>query len=86
MWKEDEYTRYGKWMDGWETRRKRKSGNDYVIIALAAETQISHICIDTCFFTGNFPPKFSLRGAKVSSGSLNITFDDILNFIILIGI
>lgn len=68
MWRENEYTNLGKWMDGWETRRKRKIGNDYVIIALVAETQISHVCVDTCFFTGNFPPKFSIRGDKLSTG------------------
>ncbi|XP_032675242.1 probable allantoicase [Odontomachus brunneus] len=67
VWKEGEYTSFGKWMDGWETRRKRKAGNDYVIIALAAETQVSHVCVDTCFFTGNFPPKFSVRGDKLSA-------------------
>ncbi|XP_014469576.1 PREDICTED: probable allantoicase [Dinoponera quadriceps] len=67
VWKENEYTNFGKWMDGWETRRKRKTGNDYVIIALAAEAQVSHVCIDTCFFTGNFPPKFSISGDKLST-------------------
>jgi allantoicase len=26
----------GKWMDGWETRRRRSSGHDYAVVQLAA--------------------------------------------------
>lgn len=28
----DEFTEYGKWMDGWESRRKRVAGHDWCII------------------------------------------------------
>lgn len=28
------FTKYGKWMDGWETRRKRIPGHDWCIIEL----------------------------------------------------
>ena len=31
---EDKYTDRGKWMDGWESRRKRTPGHDYCIIRL----------------------------------------------------
>jgi allantoicase len=33
-WREDEYTDCGKWMDGWETRRRRIPGHDWAIIRL----------------------------------------------------
>src|SRR6267143_3190320 len=34
VWKEHEYTDRGKWMDGWESRRKRTPGHDFAIIRL----------------------------------------------------
>ena len=32
----DRYDDHGKWMDGWETRRRRNGGHDHAVIALAA--------------------------------------------------
>jgi allantoicase len=52
----DKYTERGKWMDGWESRRKRTEGHDYCIIQLGAESQIAGFDIDTNFFLGNHPP------------------------------
>ena len=34
VWKEHEYTDRGKWMDGWESRRKRVPGHDFAIVRL----------------------------------------------------
>jgi len=50
----------GKWMDGWETRRKRHLGYDYLVIQLARPTKISGLDIDTSHFTGNFPSSASV--------------------------
>lgn len=36
----DKYTEFGKWMDGWETRRKRIPGQDWCIIKLSAKSII----------------------------------------------
>ena len=55
IFKEGIYDSNGKWMDGWETRRKRDKGNDYVIIKLGIPGKISEIEIDTAFFNGNQP-------------------------------
>src|SRR5262249_27585059 len=33
-WREGVYTERGKWMDGWETRRRRTPGFDWVIVRL----------------------------------------------------
>ena len=48
--------------DGWETKRRRDKGNDWVIIKLASEGSINKVLIDTHHFKGNFPDRFSLEG------------------------
>lgn len=57
---DDKYDDHGKWMDGWESRRKRTSGHDYCDIRLARSGFIHGIVVDTSHFTGNYPPEFSL--------------------------
>lgn len=52
----DEYTDRGKWMDGWESRRKRVSGNDWCILRLGVPGEIRGVDIDTAHFLGNQPP------------------------------
>ena len=59
---EDKYDTHGKWMDGWESKRRRDGGNDCAIIKLGSPGIISTIEVDTSFFTGNFPPFFSFEG------------------------
>ena len=61
IFKEGVYDKHGKWMDGWETRRKRKSGHDYLIIKLGRPGKIFDVDIDTSFFSGNQPSKASLQ-------------------------
>lgn len=56
----DKYTEYGKWMDGWETRRKRTPGHDWCIIKLGLPGLIRGIDVDTNHFLGNFPEHCSL--------------------------
>lgn len=51
----------GKWMDGWETRRRRSGGYDHAIVKLGLPGIIKGIDIDTRHFTGNFPPAASLQ-------------------------
>ncbi|WP_082695932.1 allantoicase [Aquitalea pelogenes] len=47
---------HGKWMDGWETQRRRNGGHDHAVIQLGLPGVIKGIDIDTSHFTGNFPP------------------------------
>jgi allantoicase len=61
------YDENGKWMDGWESRRRRIPGNDWCVIQLAVPGTIQGVHIDTSFFTGNFPPSASLDGCLVGS-------------------
>jgi len=54
------YDDHGKWMDGWESRRKREPGHDYCVVRLGVPGVVRGIEIDTRFFTGNFPPVASI--------------------------
>ena len=65
-WREGAYTERGKWMDGWETRRRRTPGEDWAIIRLGAPGRIRGLTIDTSFFTGNFPESASVDAASVN--------------------
>lgn len=55
------YDDHGKWMDGWETRRKRGPGHDWCVIRLARPGHLFGVDIDTRHFTGNYPPAASLE-------------------------
>ena len=57
----DKYTERGKWMDGWESRRKRTEGHDYCDIKLGARGCIMGVDIDTNHFLGNHPPHASIE-------------------------
>jgi allantoicase len=57
---EGKFTDRGKWMDGWETRRRRTPGFDWCIIRLGLSGILRGIVIDTSFFKGNYPEHFSL--------------------------
>jgi len=62
---EGKYTARGKWMDGWETRRRRTPGYDWCIIRFGLPGIIRGIVVDTSFFTGNYPERFSLEGCDL---------------------
>jgi allantoicase len=51
---------HGQWMDGWESRRRRKPGHDACIVRLAKPGIIRSFDIDTRYFTGNYPPQASV--------------------------
>ena len=61
VFKEGVFDQHGKWMDGWETRRKRTKGHDYLILKLGKPGKISKVDIDTSYFNGNQPSKVSLE-------------------------
>jgi len=58
---EDKYTEFGKWMDGWESRRKRTKGHDWCILKLGAAGVIHGVDVDTNHFLGNHPPECSIE-------------------------
>lgn len=64
----DKYTDRGKWMDGWETRRRRTPGHDWCVIQLGLRGILKQVDIDTNHFLGNHPPFASLDALCLSSG------------------
>ncbi|HCX29327.1 MAG TPA: allantoicase [Blastocatellia bacterium] len=62
---EGKYTDLGKWMDGWETRRRRTPGHDWCIIRLGAAGKIRGVVVDTSYFRGNYPEHFSLEACAI---------------------
>ncbi len=62
----DKYTDRGKWMDGWESRRKRIPGHDWAVVKLATSGKITGFDIDTNFFLGNHPPHASIEAINLS--------------------
>ena len=71
----DKFTSRGKWMDGWESRRRRSPGHDWCIIRLGIRGVVHGVNVDTRFFTGNYPSHCSIdamdakRSAKQGKGS-----------------
>ena len=58
----DEFGHQGKVYDGWETRRRRTPGTDWVIVRLGLPGIVHGVVVDTSFFTGNYPPRATLHG------------------------
>jgi allantoicase len=67
VWRDGEYTDRGKWMDGWETRRRRDDGDhDWCIVRLGGRGTVRGVDVDTSFFKGNFPESCAIDGADVA--------------------
>src|SRR5919205_1165557 len=66
VWREGAYTERGKWMDGWETRRRRTPGHDWAIVRLGMPGVVRGVVIDTSFFTGNYPERASVEACAVT--------------------
>lgn len=72
------YDANGKWMDGWESRRKRVPGHDWCVIRLGVAGAVAGFEIDTSHFTGNYPPGAEIEvcrsdEATPESGWVNLT-------------
>jgi allantoicase len=63
----DRYTDHGKWMDGWETRRRRTPGHDWCVVKLGLRGIVRQVDIDTNHFLGNHPPFASLDALCMST-------------------
>jgi allantoicase len=63
------YTEFGKWMDGWESRRKRllAPGNDHdwCTIRLGLPGIVRGVNIDTAHFTGNYPESAAIDACEI---------------------
>jgi allantoicase len=62
---EGKYTDLGKWMDGWESRRRRTPGFDWCIIRLGLPGMVRGVVVDTSHFKGNYPEQCSLEACAI---------------------
>lgn len=62
---EGKYTDRGKWMDGWESRRRRTPGFDWCIVRLGLPGVIRGVVVDTSYFRGNYPEQCSIDGCTI---------------------
>jgi allantoicase len=75
--KDQLYTDRGKWMDGWETRRRRPpelvghpspaGGHDWCVVRLGMPGVIRGVVVDTAFFRGNFPESCMLYATELDT-------------------
>src|SRR5206468_3065764 len=68
IWIEGKYTDRGKWMDGWETRRRRDvtdESHDWCIVRLGAAGRVHGVNVDTANFKGNFPAACAVDATDV---------------------
>jgi allantoicase len=55
--------------EGWETRRRRKPGYEWLVIRLAGHGEVNLAEIDTSWFRGNQPDTASLQTLDASTGA-----------------
>lgn len=51
----------GQIYDGWETRRRRDKGSDWVILRLGVPGVVHRVVVDTAFFLGNYPAECDIE-------------------------
>ncbi|XP_064350280.1 probable inactive allantoicase [Camelus dromedarius] len=62
--KEHADTEFGRWGDGWQTRRKRSPGHDWCVIRLGVQGLIRGFNVDTSYFVGDHAPRVSIQAAN----------------------
>jgi allantoicase len=67
----DKFDDHGKWMDGWESRRRRHGGHDWCILDLGETGIIRLVDINTAHFTGNYPPGAKLEAAYCADDDID---------------
>ena len=71
VFKDGVFDKHGKWMDGWESRRKRIKGHDYIILKLGKPGFIKKVDVDTSHFNGNQPAMISIEGTNSASNKIS---------------
>jgi len=82
---EGKYTDRGKWMDGWESRRRRTPGHDWCIVRLGAPGVVHGVVVDTAHFKGNFPESCSIDACSMHGNpdAMALQSDDVKWFELL---
>ncbi len=95
-WKPHEYTDRGKWMDGWESRRKRSAAfengcaggdeHDWAIVRLGVPGVVRGVIVDTAFFRGNYPDSCAIEAcAAPIDARLETLLDPATSWFELVG-
>lgn len=71
VWDADRFTDDGKWMDGWESRRRRIPGHDWCVLKLGAPGVIAGVDIDCAYFVGNCPEAAWIEGCWAPDASVD---------------
>ena len=69
-WREGVYTDRGKWMDGWETRRRRDvtaDAHDWCVVRLGVRGVVKGVDVETTHFKGNYPESCAIDAGDGSS-------------------
>jgi allantoicase len=66
VWIEGKYTERGKWMDGWETRRRREPGDDWCVVRLGVAGVVRGVDVDTAYFKGNYPEACAIEACDLA--------------------
>jgi allantoicase len=69
IWREGAYTDRGKWMDGWETRRRREPGFDWCLVRLGLPGVVRGLVVDTAHFRGNYPEACSVEACEADGAA-----------------
>jgi allantoicase len=70
----ERYTDRGKWMDGWESRRKRGPEHDWCVLRLGVRGRVYAFDVDTRHFVGNHP---AFAGVEGVSAPRDAALDDL---------
>lgn len=71
-WIEDRYTDRGKWVDGWETRRRREPGHDWCVVRLGAPGIVRGVDVDTTHFKGNVPEACAIDLCECADSRIDV--------------
>jgi allantoicase len=80
VWIPDKYTDDGKWMDGWETRRRRTPGYDWCLVKLGLSGAVHGVVVDTAHFKGNFPDHCELEACTMDGDPSLAQLEDYTNW------
>jgi allantoicase len=61
--------------DGWETKRRRGPGHDWVLVRLGLTSTIERVEIDTAHFKGNYPDSASIDAAVMNDEGRGVSAD-----------
>lgn len=71
--------------EGWQTRRRRGPGHDWVILRLGAPGRLQKVEIDTTHFKGNYPESASLEGANAPGATVEDFANNRVQFLPLLS-